>query len=113
MVAAAAGVAGHAVPCAGGPVEGGRRRGFEGGARVGVGGVGGEPRGGGGATSVHRVGAFYTAAAYDRALAGGLVKLAFSADIKGRSSGCAFVSLGQSRAALVQDGGTSTGIGAG
>jgi hypothetical protein len=69
------------------------------------------PRGGGVSTSVNRLGAFYTAAAYDPALSGGLLSLAFSADIKGLSSSFAFDTLGQIRPALLQDGVTYTVIG--
>ena len=69
------------------------------------------PRGGGVSASQNRLGAFYTAAAYDPALSGPLSKLAFSADIKGLSSSFAFDTLGQVRPALLQDGVTYTVIG--
>jgi hypothetical protein len=63
------------------------------------------------ASSTNRLGAFYTAAAYDPALSGALAKLAFSADVRGLSSSFAFDTLGYLRPALLQDGVTYTVIG--
>lgn len=69
------------------------------------------PQSSGLSSSTNRLGAFYTAAAYDPALSGALQKLAFSADVRGLSSSFAFDTLGSIRPALLQDGVTYTVIG--
>jgi len=69
------------------------------------------PAGGGVSTALNRLGAFYTAQAYDAAQFGALLSLEFSADIKGLSSSFAFDTLGSIRPALLQAGVTYTVIG--
>jgi hypothetical protein len=69
------------------------------------------PAGTGTSASLNRLGAFYTAQAYDPALSGALQKLAFSADVRGLSSSFAFDTLGSLRPALLQNGVTYTVIG--
>jgi hypothetical protein len=62
-------------------------------------------------SSTNRLGAFYTAAAYDPAVSGALAKLSFSADVRGLSSSFAFDTLGSLRPALLQGGVTYTVVG--
>lgn len=62
-------------------------------------------------SSTNRLGAFYTALAYDPAQSGALQKLEFSADIRGLSSSFAFDTLGSIRPALMQNGVTYTVVG--
>ncbi|HEY9107824.1 MAG TPA: hypothetical protein VIN58_14180, partial [Roseateles sp.] len=69
------------------------------------------PAGGGISSSTNRLGAFYTALAYDPAQSGALQSLAFSVDVRGLSSSFAFDTLGSLRPALLQNGVTYTVIG--
>lgn len=69
------------------------------------------PRSTGTFTAVNRLGAFYMGQSYDPAQAGALLKLDFSADIKGLSSSFTFDTLGSIRPALMQDGIVYTVVG--
>ncbi|RZJ07514.1 MAG: PEP-CTERM sorting domain-containing protein [Rubrivivax sp.] len=62
------------------------------------------PRTTGTFTAQNRLGAFYTALAYDPAVSGALQTLAFSMDVSSLSTSFAFDSIGQLRPALLQDG---------